>query len=246
MTEENYEEMAKEYGWNPSGEKSAKDFIKYALDELPKRGDGLKAQNKKLEAKNSELSELKSVLNELTSHMNKQKEAAYNQALQDIANQRRQAIIDGDVALVDQLDQQKDTLQTPQPNISAVEEFQKRNDQWLSGTSAVELEMQAYTYQMDNTLGRKKLPPEKHIELLEEAIKRKFSSYFDSDTDEEVNPTVEAVQPDANIMGKRKQKSFGYNDLNDIQKSVANYLAQKGTKTVDQYIKELVELGELK
>jgi predicted nucleic acid-binding Zn-ribbon protein len=109
MNEENVEvnavdALASEYGWKPEGKKSAADYIKFALEKLPERGEALSAQSKTIEAKESELSMMKATLEELSGHMKKQKEVAYNEAMAAFKEQKRQAILNGDVDAVDALE----------------------------------------------------------------------------------------------------------------------------------------------
>lgn len=244
-----YEDLAKSYGWNPDGKKSAEEYIKFALDKFPKRGDALSAQNKKIEAKDSELSQMKMVLDQLANDMKKSKEVAYQQALADLQAQKREAISLGDVERVEQIEKETNNLNGVQQPPEVVQEFKARNAEWLEGVNPQDLEMQAYAHQIDNALMSKRLPPEQHMKKLDEAMRAKFKAYFNEDVDGDYKTSsysVEGVQQENNILSHKKEKTFTFKDLDPAQKAAAKYLVEKGQMTVETYIKRLVENGDLK
>lgn len=243
-----YENLAKDYGWNPDGKKSAEEYIKFALDKFPKRGDALSAQNKKIEAKESEITQMKIVLDQLANDMKKSKDTAYQQALADLQYQKREAISVGDVEKVEKIEQATHNLTNPQEIPPSVQDFKSRNHQWLEGTDPQDLEMQAYAFQIDNTLMNKKLPPEQHMKTLEAAIQNKFKHYFDNE-DYDISSrhsSVESVQQENNVLSHKKDKVFTVRDLDPAQKAAAKYLVERGQMTVETYIQRLVENGDLK
>ena len=143
LTEPPIEALARSHGWNPEGEKTADEFIAFALENLPERGKQLKRMQKTMDA--------------LVQHNRNQEQLAYDRAVKDLTEQKAQAISRGDAAAVMQIEQQANELQptiTPEP---AVEEFQERNSAWLFGTSEEDKQMQAYTFGMDSVLMREKL-----------------------------------------------------------------------------------------
>lgn len=238
------ENLAKEYGWVPEGKKSAEEYVKYALEKLPERGEALTAQNKKIEAKDNELFKMQTMLSEITVHMNKQKELAYQQALKDINEQRRLAIKNGDVDKVDELEQQKLELEKPTNNThDAVVQFEERNKSWLQGDSLEELEMQDWVERHGQLLGKKKLPVDEHMRRLEEDLHKKFSTYFDKG--DNTFRSVESADK-SNVAGHVSKKTHTYNDLTPVQKAVAKHLKDTGVMEIKEYIAQLEELGDLK
>lgn len=244
------EALAKKHGWDPEkGEKSAADFIEFALENFPKRGDALSAKKKQLRAKDSELVELRVAVDQLARDMKKSKEIAQKQALQELEMQRASAIKSGDVDLVNQLDSAKNDLMQEKHVIEQqelVNDFFARNSDWMQSTDFEALEMQAYANQIDQALIAKKLPPMEHLQRIEDAVKHKFASFF-AEEEAPINKTsVEAIPEQQNVMTSKKSKSFSLRDLNDAQRAVAKHLTNSGVMTADEYIKKLVENGDLK
>lgn len=247
-----YESLARKHGWNPNGEKGAKEYIEFALEELPKRGTALKTQSRKIEHKDSELGQMKVILDQLANDMKKSKETAYQQALADIQAQKREAVANGDLEKFDKLEKDENNLSNNQGAQDALLEFQARNADWWDSDTDEAVEMQVYARQVDSVLIGKRLPPAEHMRKVEEKVKNKFKSYFTKDQEEskEENSnyrmSVEGVQQENNVISSKKDKVYTFRDLNDAQKAAAKYLAEQGTMTVDTYIKRLVENGDLK
>lgn len=237
------EAMALTYGWRPEGKKSAEDYIKYALDNFPERGEALSKQAKAIENKDNELDKMKSVLDELSSHMKKQKDIAYQQALADIQSQRKQAIALGDADLVDHLDRAKANLQQDPNRLKPVEDFRQRHGTWLNDTSFEAIEMQEWVLERDDYLAKKGLPPAEHMELLERHLQAKFPNYFNRGGHVSA---VDSMQ-NSNVAGSGgRKKNFTLNDLTKEQQEVAQYLDKSGHLKMADYIKQLVENGDLK
>ena len=254
MNEENVEvnavdALASEYGWKPEGKKSASDYIKFALEKLPERGEALSAQSKTIEAKESELSMMKATLEELSGHMKKQKEVAYNEAMAAFKEQKRQAILNGDVDAVDALEAsiapQQEEKHEVHPSISA---FEEANSSWLNGDSYEELEMQDWVERHGMLLGKKQLPPEVHMKRLEQDLHKKFPAYFEAEAEEDevVHSSVESAGGSSVAGVKSNNKKYTFANLSDTQKQVAKYLQDSGHMKIEEYIKELVSLGDLK
>ncbi len=230
------ETLAASYGWKAEGKKSAEDYVKFALEQLPERGEALKEQS-------AEIKELRTIANSLASHVEKQKQLAYNQAVEDLKNQKREAIENGDVNRYEQLEQ----LEKNEEVNKVVGSFREKHQEWINGTGDTELEMQAYMLSMDKTLGTKGLPVDQHMALLEDKLLRKFSSYFDKEEYSNKPSAVDSLQS-SNVAGKVRsgKKHFSINDLNDEQKSVAKFLDRQGTLKIADYIKQLADAGDLK
>lgn len=249
--------LAKEYGWKPNGPRSAKEYILFALDNLPKKNAALEVQNKTIVDKEKKIAEMEVVLNQLAHDMAKQKEMAYKQAEADLKAQRREAIARGDADLVDELDlaqqnlkqdleqahQSNDELKQQAYNQLLIDTFRENNSKWVYGKDIDSLEAQAYARQLEATMSANGMDLKEQLETIEKAVQKKFPHVF-AEEEEPDNP-VESVQPSANVMRKPTRK-FTIKHLNDAQKQAAQYLADRGTMTVDKYIERLVELGELK
>lgn len=236
MTEEQktIESLATEYGWKPDGEKNAEEFVKLALDKFPD-------QSKKIK-------DLFRTVEELKTHMTKSEEKAYERAKSELAEQRKQAILDRDVEKVAALDKAQEELK-PQLNTNdvhpAIAEFEERNQSWLNGTSFEELKMQQWVESHGAVLGRKKLPVDEHMALLEQHVQKQFPEYFDNDDDTPPVSPVAASRGNA-TKSRPSGKAPTFNDLSDEQKQIARDFERMGVMTVDNYIKDLVKHGEFK
>lgn len=233
------EELASEYGWKADGEKSANEFVKLALEKFPD-------QSKKIK-------QLFRTVEELKDHMSKSEARAYEKAKAELDAQRKQAIYDGDVARVEALDKAREelapSLSTGEPTQhQAITEFEERNSSWLNGTSYEELKMQQWVEAHGAILGRKKLPVDEHMALLEEHVKKEFPSYFDNQEDDtEVSSPVSYSRENVTQKStKAKGKPPTFNDLTAEQKQIARDFEKMGVMSVENYIKDLVKHGELK
>lgn len=256
-----YEDLAGKYGWDPNGKKGAEEYIKFALDKFPERGEALSMQNKKLEAKDTELHEMKVTLDQLASDFKNQKEMAYQQALEDLKHQKRQAVSRGDTETFDKLEAYQMNLETSKQQElidknqhqvdngqrqvdDALKQFNEKN-KWFVGTTFDEIDMQAYAKQIDNVISVRRLPIDEHLRFVEEAVQKKFPGYFREV--EEMEPSaVESVQHEENAPVRSRRKVFTINDLTEAQRLAAKYLSDRKQMTVDEYIKRLVDYGDLK
>lgn len=221
------EELARSHGWNPEGEKSADEFIAFALDNLPERGKQLKRMQKTMDA--------------LVQHNRNQEQIAYERALKELTEQKAQAISRGDAVAVMNIEQQANELKPVIEPSLAVEEFQERNSTWLFGTSEEDKQMQAYTFGMDSVLMREKLDPDEHMERLEKAVREHFPEKFG------IKPRspVESSEG-SNVSNRPHKKTFSVSDLSAQQRQIAEEFEFYKIMTKEQYVKDLVKSGELK
>lgn len=224
------EKIATDYGWKPEGKRTAEDFIKYALEKFPERGEALTAQNK-------ELFKMKAMLNELASHVNKQKELAY----QDLVHKREQAELEGDTRTVEALKVQEQQMQ---PKPAAVQEFEYRHADWLNSPQYEHVKMKRWLLEEDRVLGQYNLSPEQHMQRLEEHLHKEFPEFFGA----QIEAPIAAVESEGSNVVKSgsSKKRHTFSDLSDVQKSVAKYLKDSGTMTIEKYIDQLVKQGDLK
>lgn len=223
------EKLAKEHGWNPEGEKSADEYIEFALQNLPERGKQLKRMQKTMDA--------------LIDHNRKQEQIAYDKALKDLALQKHEAISRGDSASVQAIEQQAEQLKPVPVSSPAIIDFQERNADWLQSNSAEHKKMQAYTFGMDSILMAEKLSPEEHMEKLEEAVKEQFPDHFG--IKHAVRSPVEGGTG-SNLATRNSKKTFSFSDLNEQQRKIAEEFEFYKIMTKEQYVKDLVKSGDLK
>lgn len=235
--ESSIETLAAQYGWSPDGEKSAEEFIKVAMDKFPD-------QSKKIK-------QLFRTVEEMKTHMSKAEKAAYERAKTELDAQRRQAIQQGDVDLVEELDRAREALpaQMEEPLHPAIADFEERHKSWLEGTSYEEMKMQQWIQDHGAILGKKRLPVDEHMAVLEDHLKKEFPNYFkadDADDDEDVVAPVAAARESSTAKPASKNKKYSFNDLSAAQKQIARDFEAVGFMKIDDYIKNLIAHGELK
>jgi hypothetical protein len=229
--------LASEYGWKPEGEKTSEEYIKVAMEKFPE-------QSKKIK-------QLFQSVEDLKVHVGKAEKVAYERAKSELEQQRKQAIKQGDVELVTQIEQAQAeikpvSLETHQssPEVDpAIAAFESKYSSMLTGTSFEDLQVQEWLESHGKTIGQKfKLPVDKHMEMLEEHMKKKFSSYFEENEDDE-----QVVSPVSGSRGGaiKKGKTPTYNDLSSHQKDTANRFERQGIMTKEEYIADLVKYGDI-
>lgn len=222
-------------GWNPTGEKSAEEWARAAplYDELKERG--------------RELKQLRRTVDEMKQHMQKQEKLAYERALADLQSQRNAAIQNGNVNLVNQIDEaQANLVPTSYEAVEeplAVSDFKERNASWLNGTSYEEMKMAEFALKRDNELAAKKLSPDAHMKVLEEHIKKEFPEYFRTG-EERTTSAVESGYGD-NVAKPVSKRKATFNDLDSTQKQIARDFERMGVMKVEEYVKQLVDAGEV-
>lgn len=185
-------------------------------------------------------------VDELKEHMGKAEQRAYAQAKSELDAQKKQAIYDGDVSRVEEIEQAVANLvpQVAAPvQHPAITEFEERNAELLKDTSFEALKIQAWIESHGAILGRKKLPVEEHMAILEEHMKKEFSEYFD---DGEIRSPVSSSRENITSKARAKGKAPSFNDLSSEQKQIARDFENMGVMSIDSYIKDLVKHGELK
>ncbi len=232
------EALAKSHGWKPDGERNAEEFIQFALDNFSPRG--------------KEIKDLKATVDAMKSHMDKQKQLGYEQALSDLQRARQDAIIDGNVDEVNTLDQQIDqyehalAAEAPQQEFHpAALNFMERHAEWMNDKDSLEaFEMRSFVQQRDAALAALyPNDPEKHIQVLEKNLKEKFKDYFGKG-EPNYYPSGDSDHTSGTAK-PRSNKKVGLQDLNPAQRMIAKQFEKRGVMTVDKYIQQLKDLGEL-
>ncbi len=231
-----YEDLASSYGFKKGGERSAKEYIEYALKKLPKQ--------------KSEIDKLKIVLDELVAHNKKQDELALQKARTELEQNRLEAISRGNVEEVTKIEKKQSELSTQKQEVpSEVLAFKEKHASWLNGTSYEELEMQDFVKRRSEQLGAKDLSPAEHMRLLEDHVMKKFKDYFNRDEDSVETTKKETTQVDSSERSgtiSPTKKRYTVKDLTSAQLMAARYLEQRGVMTLSDYIKQLVASGDLK
>ena len=228
------ESEAREKGWKPDGPKSAEEFL---------RAEPLYSE---IKARGKEIKELKATLDELKSHMDKQRELGAKEALQKLQEERVTAIEMGDVTSVNSLDTQirQYEQETKGPAEVVVNQFVERNKSWINENSDEANLMKYYAEKKDSEIARLNLSPEAHIKTVEDELKKIFPHRF-KESDEQLQGST-SVESDSAPLKFNRSKKYGFNDLNTNQKKAFRFFERQGLMTLDKYIKDLIDQGDLK
>lgn len=233
FTELEQEQLAK--GWDPDGVKSAEEFA---------RAEPL---YEKIKAQSKELKQTKRAVDELKALMQKQEKLAYQKALDTLRQEKDEAILRGDLSTVREIEKQQQEMDNaPQPVAAPVADFLERYGDLFKSTDYEEMKIVEFVTRRDSELMRRKLPPEEHVKLVEEHMMKEFPNYFGAG--KETVGRAQGVEAGlgSNVAGKPSAiKKHTFHSLSDEQKKVARDFEKLGIMKTDEYIKSLVDLGEL-
>lgn len=219
-------------GWKPGGEKSAAEFLRAGP-----LYDEIKTSHK-------EIKELRATLNELKAHMDKQQELGYQKAVEDLQKKKRAAIEYGDVDAVEALEEEiyrakRPAAVEPTAEIPEVADFKRKHATWINEDSAEAAAIRAYSLARDSELVARKLSAKEHLEILEKDLYKKFPDRFGGRS---AALAVESGSYNEVSTNRRKVK---FADLNAEQKDVCRKFERLGVMTKEDYIKSLIDMGEI-
>jgi len=240
------EEKALKMGWTPKDEFKGDPAKWRPADEFVERGENMlpivKAQVKR---QANEIAELKDAIRQFGEYHTKTEQRAYQQAMQDLKEQRAQAIATGDGAAFDRVDDQIEKLRdevkskeikpAPHPADDPVfKEWESRNA-WSKDP-----EMQKWAYSYGKHLieaGEAELGDDV-LEKVAKAARSKFPDKFENKR-RETAPSVESGVPAQRRGGK------GYSDLPAEAKAACDRMAKNAysgdTKAQSEFKAEYVK-----
>jgi len=252
------ESLAREMGWKPSddfqGHKDdyvdAATFIRRSKDIQDTMRQHLKENKKKLTSFEKALDDFKSH----SERVFKAQLASQREQIKQLQKDRRAAIEEGDIERVDDIENQltdivrnvePERTTEPEPDSEEVEVFEEwlGENQWF-GVPKVrkgDPDMTEYALRLADEPKFKALPYARRLKKVTEAVKDMFPEHFkprDKTTPPPVSP-VEAPKPAS------RKKKFTARDLNEQQKSVMRNMVKSGVMSEQEYIDDLVKIGEL-
>jgi hypothetical protein len=232
-------EEASSKGWKPDGPKSAEEFL---------RAEPLYNE---IKARGKEIKELKTAIEGMQSLMAKQQQAGYDQAIEDMKLQRRDAIELGDAEEVEKIDSQiqhlsneKDNITKPPPaSDPIIEDFMSRHQDWIKEDSdeANNMRLLAEAHYILNS--NKGISNANIVTNIENVLRSTFPNRFK--TEVAVPSPVETGSAEAKSQLTSGKKKYSFNDLSAEQKKICRSLEHSGAMSPEDYIKTLVELKEL-
>jgi hypothetical protein len=238
---------AMEKGWNPDKDAvpEGKEWIE--ADEFL-RNESFFTEIRKLKR---ELNQTKKTFDELKEHHKKVAEAERAKVLDDLKRQKRLALEDDDHDAVIEIDDKILEVKTQKPDDTmSQDDHNELFEAWVEKNSWYETnqEMREMADDLGNAYYMRtqgKATPTQIYEHVEKQIKRIFKDDFGVKTPtRKSTPSVEGAS--ASRGGKTKSKSkFTERDLSDDQRKVMNRFVKQGVLSKEEYIEQLIEIGEL-
>jgi hypothetical protein len=243
------EQVAMKIGWNPKHKEgdreyvSAEDFIVRSKEIQGTMSKQLKTQTKKIDALTDGLRNLKNH-NEAVFKANV---ASVKREVAKLKAERNEAAEDGDKDIVANIDAQiKELEKTPtelpkeaqQPDPAFLE--WKEDNAWYENDK----ELRAYADAQGEAPEFKGLPYETLLKKVTGRVKKMFPEKFGETKEATKTPSAQTVEA-AKIRGGGKKK-FTFSDLTSEQKKLCKTFEDTGVMKRDEYIADLVKIGELK
>ena len=223
------EDLATEIGWRSGGELDAKDYILKSRDIQDTMRDHIKTQKTQLNELGSSVADLKVHNERVYKAEVKQKDAE----IKVLKAEKKEAIEDGDVEKVDELDEQidglKEEMAEPIVQVPVNEDFGiwVENNKWYQEDK----EMADYA---DSIADRNEGAPFKRVTVLvEKKVKEMFPDKF---------PAQKTAPPASPVEGAGKKiasSKFTKADLTDSQKTIMGKFVKQGIMTEKQYIEDI-------
>lgn len=256
------EDLAREMGWKPK-----EDFVGHeddyvdAAEYIRRSKDIQESMRQHLKDNKKKMSNLERALGDLKTH----NETVYKSQLKDLKSQiestkkqRKEAIEDGDVEQVEELDGKISDLynevagrlqnmtpktEEPQFNPEEVDLFKgwTQQNNWYKkpGAQSGDDELTKYADYLADLPEYAGLPYQKKLDVVTRKVKETFPEKFNESKSTQP-PTVES--------GSRKsaQKNrYTKRDLSPDHREIMNNFVKQGIMTEQQYIDDLVKIGEL-
>lgn len=243
------ENEARKFGWVPADEFKGEPEAWRDADEFLRRGreingflrkdlDKLNSRNATLEA---ELNEMKSTLTEFSKFHQETEKRAYERALKDLKEAKKEAIADGDgervLAIEDEIEALKEVKPTEkkvapqeQPQVDQVFIDWVEQNQWYSKDEDLTVFANGFAEHLRKQ--NPKLIGKKFLDEVEKKVKDAFPHRFENPNRERPSP-VDASTPTRGATGKKS-----YNDLPAEAKQACDKFVKQGLLTKEQYVKE--------
>lgn len=235
-----------EMGWRPKEEFSGDeaDFID------AKEFVGRKPLYDKIASQSKQLKNVTDAVEALKVHYSKVQETAYQKALKDLKNERRQAMVEGDAEKFEALDEQITATEkevealrqeAERPIVKQEAELHpefaawKARNTWYDTTGY----MKAFADDVGARLARTGMQPAEVLREVEKAVKAEFPQKFVNSRKADA-PDVGDSKP-----GGRTPKTAEF-ELTEQERKIMNTLIRSKTMTKEQYIADLKEAKGVK
>jgi hypothetical protein len=248
--QEQVEARARAMGWTPKDEfkgdpakwREAGEFVERGEREIPL----LRAQNKRLEAR---IGELSTTVKEFADHLSKTEQRAYDRAITDLKQQRKEAIAAGDGDAFDKVDDEIKKIER-EVATKAAKHADKKDDggadpvyaEWESrNTWLKESEFAEFAAQKLRAGGEKASGAE-FLDLVAEKVKKQFPAKF-------TNPRRETAQAVEGAAPASRRGGKTYADMPAEARAACERMAKNGfagnveaaKQFKEQYVKQYFE-----
>jgi len=245
-SEPSAEELARQSGWVPKDDYRGNANTWVDCDEFNRRAPLFE----KINEKNKQIDKLNHRLDLVVDHMKNVEQSTRDKTIQELKEQQRQTVEDGDADAYDKLGETIEEIEKQEePNIDkddtaakpsddspanqappAVKAFAARND-WFEKDAKMTRYMLAATEDMVRTRG---LNLDEAIDLAEAEVKQVFAAKFK-------NPNKD--RPSSVLSGNRETRPKGkaISDLTSEQKTV--WYSLKGTMSEEEFLSQLEKIA---
>jgi hypothetical protein len=170
---------AQEQGWVPKEEWTGEEADWRPAREFLDRGELFK----KIEAQSRELKRVHGDIEKFAKHYEKVRETEYKRALADLKKQKRDALAEGDVDAVMEIDERIEEAReakpapvqvSPEPQINPIFVSWVERNSWYESNKA----MRAYADRIGNELGATGMSPNEILAEVEREVKKEFATKF--------------------------------------------------------------------
>lgn len=246
------EAEARKFGWRPQEEFKGDPADWRDADEFLKRGREINGYlrkdldkiNKRNEDLMRELSEMKGTVQEFKKFHEETEKRAYERALQQLREEKKNAIREGDGDRVIEIEEQMDALKEDQSKRQAAPQQQQQPrvpdpvfENWVNEGNqwyTTDREMQEFADATAITMHQRgsKLTGVEFMEAVKEKVKRAFPEKFQNENRTRPN----AVEGNSSARPTRGGKS--YSDLPPEAKAACDKFVKQGLITQKQYVSE--------
>jgi hypothetical protein len=232
-----HEAKARDWGWKP------KEEYKGDPDTWVDASEFVETRNPYtiIQKQNREMETLKKTLNATANHVKKVGELAYKRAINDLQKDRKKAVERADVDEVGAIDEEIAGLK--QEADSVPHEF----TEWVGENAWFGKDQELYTFacaSFDAQVKRNpSMPLNEVLDMVTKATKRAYPESFEQQKAEKVRPSAPSVE--GGTRPSNVKSGPGYNSLSPDQKRVCDTFVRGGIMTKEDYVKSLVEIGEL-
>jgi regulator of replication initiation timing len=256
------EVKAMDKGWVPQDEWEGEPDQWRPAKEFLDRGelmDRISSQSRQLDNYNKEIKELQVSMKALAEHNKKVAKLEYDKAMKDLKSKKAEALSYGDHDTVVDIDEQIDDLKTSKREIETQEDSAPNTDNMGAAHPSIVAWMEENTWYNTNPVMRGaadaladayvaqnphiKDNPDAVLSYVNSAMRKEFPDRFGAPKRKPSGTADTSTSGSASSKGGKKK--FTSKDLSQEQRTVAKRFAATGVMTEQEYVDQLVELGEV-